>query len=49
MRFYKKELPDVDEVVMCQVQQIAEMGAYVKLLEYGGCSIPVQLPGTGAY
>lgn len=36
MRFYKKELPDVDEVVMCQVQQIAEMGAYVKLLEYDG-------------
>lgn len=36
MRYYKKELPDVDEVVMCQVQQIAEMGAYVKLLEYDG-------------
>ncbi|PWN49024.1 putative SUI2-translation initiation factor eIF-2 alpha chain [Violaceomyces palustris] len=36
MRHFQKELPDVDEVVMCQVQQIAEMGAYVKLLEYDG-------------
>ena len=34
MRYYEKPLPDVDEVVMCQVTQIAEMGAYVKLLEY---------------
>lgn len=34
MRFYEKPLPDTDEVVMCQVRQIAEMGAYVKLLEY---------------
>ncbi|PWN25517.1 hypothetical protein BDZ90DRAFT_233961 [Jaminaea rosea] len=34
MRYYEKTLPDVDEVVMCQVRQIAEMGAYVKLLEY---------------
>lgn len=34
MRYYEKPLPDIDEVVMCQVRQIAEMGAYVKLLEY---------------
>ncbi|CAO1635801.1 unnamed protein product [Parajaminaea phylloscopi] len=34
MRYYEKSLPDIDEVVMCQVRQIAEMGAYVKLLEY---------------
>ncbi|PKI84668.1 hypothetical protein MVES1_001891 [Malassezia vespertilionis] len=34
MRYYEKALPDTDEIVMCQVQQIAEMGAYVKLLEY---------------
>lgn len=34
MRYYEKSLPDTDEVVMCQVRQIAEMGAYVKLLEY---------------
>ncbi|KAK9265810.1 hypothetical protein L1049_028611 [Liquidambar formosana] len=34
MRYYEKTLPDVDEVVVCQVRSIAEMGAYVKLLEY---------------
>ena len=34
MRFDEKPLPDTDEIVMCQVRQIAEMGAYVKLLEY---------------
>ncbi|WFD31008.1 hypothetical protein MSPP1_002037 [Malassezia sp. CBS 17886] len=34
MRYYEKPLPDTEEIVMCQVRQIAEMGAYVKLLEY---------------
>lgn len=34
MRFYEKALPDPDDVVMVQVRQIAEMGAYVNLLEY---------------
>lgn len=34
MRFYEKRFPDTDEIVMVQVKQIAEMGAYVKLLEY---------------
>lgn len=33
-RFYENKYPEVDEVVMVNVQQIAEMGAYVKLLEY---------------
>lgn len=33
-RFYENKYPEVDEVVMVTVQQIAEMGAYVKLLEY---------------
>lgn len=28
--------PQVDDVVMVQVRSIAEMGAYVSLLEYGG-------------
>ncbi|PWN41079.1 putative SUI2-translation initiation factor eIF-2 alpha chain [Ceraceosorus guamensis] len=36
MRFYEKTLPDAEDVVMVQVRQIAEMGAYVKLLEYDG-------------
>ncbi|CAD6920436.1 unnamed protein product [Tilletia controversa] len=36
MRYFEKTLPDAEEIVMCQVLQIAEMGAYVKLLEYDG-------------
>ncbi|KIK62420.1 hypothetical protein GYMLUDRAFT_41862 [Collybiopsis luxurians FD-317 M1] len=34
MRYYQQKYPEVDELVMVQVRQIAEMGAYVKLLEY---------------
>ncbi|KAG6879426.1 hypothetical protein C0992_002692 [Termitomyces sp. T32_za158] len=34
MRYYEHKYPEVDELVMVQVRQIAEMGAYVKLLEY---------------
>src|ERR1700732_4383021 len=33
-RFYENQFPAVDELVMVQVRHIAEMGAYVKLLEY---------------
>jgi translation initiation factor 2 subunit 1 len=33
-RFYENPYPNVDDLVMVQVRQIAEMGAYVKLLEY---------------
>ena len=33
---YKPTFPEVDEVVMVQVKSIAEMGAYVQLLEYNG-------------
>ncbi|KAJ7454873.1 eukaryotic translation initiation factor 2 subunit alpha [Mycena latifolia] len=36
MRYYQQRYPEVDELVMVQVRQIAEMGAYVKLLEYDG-------------
>ena len=32
MRFYEKQFPDIDEVVMVQVQTIEDMGAYVKLV-----------------
>ncbi len=32
MRYYEQRYPDVDELVMVQVRQIAEMGAYVKLV-----------------
>lgn len=33
-RFYKKKYPEVEDVVMVNVRSIAEMGAYVHLLEY---------------
>lgn len=33
-RMYEEKYPEVDEVVMVQVKSIAEMGAYVSLLEY---------------
>ncbi|KAJ7283140.1 eukaryotic translation initiation factor 2 subunit alpha [Mycena rebaudengoi] len=36
MRYYQQKYPEVDELVMVQVRQIADMGAYVKLLEYDG-------------
>lgn len=33
-RFYQHKYPEVDDVVMVNVRNIAEMGAYVNLLEY---------------
>lgn len=36
-RFYEALYPEVDDLVMVSVRQIAEMGAYVTLLEYNGC------------
>ncbi|RWS13450.1 Eukaryotic translation initiation factor 2 subunit 1-like protein [Dinothrombium tinctorium] len=33
-RFYAQKFPELDDVVMCSVRSIAEMGAYVDLLEY---------------
>merc|ERR1719498_246553 len=33
-RMYENEFPEIDDVVMVQVTSIAEMGAYVALLEY---------------
>jgi len=33
-RMYEKRYPEVDELVMVNVKSIAEMGAYVSLLEY---------------
>jgi translation initiation factor 2 subunit 1 len=35
-RMYESRYPEVDDVVMVQVKSIAEMGAYVSLLEYAG-------------
>jgi translation initiation factor 2 subunit 1 len=31
-RMYEKEFPEVDDLVMVNVRQIADMGAYVKLV-----------------
>ncbi|KAG0008719.1 eukaryotic translation initiation factor 2 subunit alpha [Entomortierella chlamydospora] len=33
-RMYANKFPEVDDLVMVNVRQIAEMGAYVQLLEY---------------
>lgn len=33
-RFYSQKYPEVEDVVMVKVRSIAEMGAYVSLLEY---------------
>lgn len=33
-RFYNEKYPEIDDVVMVNVRSIAEMGAYVHLLEY---------------
>jgi len=33
-RFYEQEYPEVEDVVIVEVKQIADMGAYVQLLEY---------------
>ena len=35
-RMYEERYPEVDDVVMVTVKSIAEMGAYVALLEYNG-------------
>jgi translation initiation factor 2 subunit 1 len=35
-RMYEERYPEVDQTVMVQVKSIAEMGAYVSLLEYDG-------------
>jgi translation initiation factor 2 subunit 1 len=31
---YEKKYPDAKDIVMVKVKQIADMGAYVSLLEY---------------
>lgn len=33
-RMYESKYPEIDDLVMVNVRQIAEMGAYVHLLEY---------------
>lgn len=38
-RMYVEKFPEVDDVVMVQVKSIAEMGAYVQLLEYNNIEV----------
>ena len=33
-RFYEQRFPEIEDVVMVNVRSIADMGAYVHLLEY---------------
>ena len=35
-RMYESQYPEVDDFVLVQVKNVAEMGAYVELLEYDG-------------
>lgn len=35
-RMYESKYPEADDLVIVQVKNVAEMGAYVSLLEYGG-------------
>jgi translation initiation factor 2 alpha subunit (eIF-2alpha) len=43
MRYYEQRYPEVDELVMVQVRQIAEMGAYVKLVRHVFCNSIIPL------
>lgn len=38
-RFYENEYPEPEEVVIANVTEIAEMGAYVTLLEYNNAQV----------
>lgn len=42
MRYYSQRYPEVDELVMAQVRQIAEMGAYVKLVRFVTIHMPAR-------
>lgn len=48
MRYYEQKYPEVDELVMVQVRQIAEMGAYVKLVSTPNVSCPTYIT-EGSY
>ena len=38
-RFYENQYPEPEEVVMANVTEIGEMGAYVTLLEYDNIEV----------
>ena len=45
-RFYENQFPEVESVVMVNVRTIAEMGAYVTLLEYNSIEGEERSPST---
>jgi hypothetical protein len=47
-RFYEDKYPEVESFVMVNVKQIAEMGAYVKLLEYGTLGVSLNSASPSA-
>ena len=42
-RFYNKELPEIEDVVLVQVKSLSDIGAYVTLLEYGKLEGMIQI------
>lgn len=42
-RFYENKYPEPEEVVMVNVTEIGEMGAYVQLLEYDNIPVSVRV------
>lgn len=42
-RFYSKELPEIEDVVLVQVKSLSDIGAYVTLLEYGKLEGMIQI------
>ena len=42
-RYYNKELPEIEDVVLVQVKSLSDIGAYVSLLEYGKLEGMIQI------
>ena len=42
-RYYHKELPEVEDLVLVQVKSLSDIGAYVTLLEYGRVEGMIQI------
>lgn len=42
-RFYHKQLPEIEDVVLVQVKSLSDVGAYVTLLEYGRVEGMIQI------
>jgi translation initiation factor 2 subunit 1 len=42
-RYYDKQLPEIEDVVLVQVKSLSDIGAYVSLLEYGKLEGMIQI------